>query len=77
MQSLSSVWSLLFFGLASPLAAFFDMIALTAATITAAIQFSRHSRTAGYLLIPLIAGALFFTVNNYHLHQVYKGIMSM
>ena len=72
----SSVWSLLFFGLASPLAAFFDMIALTAAIAIAASQFFRYNRIAGYMLIPLIAGALFFAVNNFQLYQVYKDIIN-
>lgn len=71
----SSVWSLLFFGFASPLAAFIDMLALTAALVITASEFFRHHRTAGYLLIPLIAGALFFSVNNFQLYQTYLEIV--
>jgi len=70
----SSVWSLLFFGLASPLAAFLDMLVLTAALTITASQFFRYHRIAGYLLIPLIAGAFFFAVNNFQLYQTYLEI---
>jgi translocator protein len=72
----ASVWSLLFFGMQSPLAAFIDMIAVTGAIVVAMLQFFKYDRTAGYIMLPCLVGALFFAVNNFHLYQVYLEVTS-
>ncbi len=72
----ASVWSLLFFGLQSPLAAFADMIALSAAIAIAMAQFFKFNRLSGFLMVPCLVGALFFAVNNYHLYQVYTEVIN-
>lgn len=71
---LSSMWSLLFFGNEIPLLAFIDMLGLTLVTIFAAMRFYRYEKTAAYLLIPCILGAVFFAINNFQLYQGYIAI---
>ena len=72
----SSSWSLLFFGLQSPLAAFIDMIVVALSIGVAGVQFYRYHRAAGWLMAPCFAGAVVFAFNNYHIYQVYTQIMS-
>jgi|GEM_PF-4629861 len=68
---LSSLWSLFFFGHEIPLLAFLDMLALTGMTFLAITQFYKYNKTAAYLLIPCIIGAVFFTINNFMLYSGY------
>lgn len=73
----SSSWSLLFFGLQSPLAAFIDMIFVAVAVGIAGLQFHRYHRAAGWLMLPCFVGAVLFAFNNYHVYQVYAQIIGV
>jgi len=52
---LNLLWSMLFFGLRSPLYGLLDIILLLAAIALAISEFSKISRNAGLLLVPYIA----------------------
>lgn len=71
---LSSLWSLFFFGHEIPLLAFLDMVALTGMAVLATLQFYKYNKTAAYLLIPCILGAVFFAVNNFMLYTGYMEV---
>ncbi|MBN1376985.1 tryptophan-rich sensory protein [Candidatus Woesearchaeota archaeon] len=62
---LNTLWSILFFGLKSPLYAFIEIIFLWAAILLSIIFFYRISRTASYLLIPYILWVSFAAFLNY------------
>ncbi len=70
----SSLWSLFFFGHQMPILAFIDMLLLTALTVLAFARFYRHDRRAAYLVAPCVAGALFFTLNNFMLYQTCQAL---
>jgi translocator protein len=61
---LNSLWSILFFGLKSPLYAFMEIIFLWAAILLTIIYFNRISKPASYLLIPYILWVSFAAVLN-------------
>lgn len=61
---LNILWSVLFFGLHSPLLAFIEIILLWIAILTTIIIFYRTSRTAAYLMIPYILWVSFAAVLN-------------
>lgn len=52
---LNALWSILFFGLRSPLLGLVEIAALWIAIVATIVLFYRVSRTAGLLLIPYIA----------------------
>ncbi len=62
---LNTLWSILFFGLESPFAAFIEIIFLWAAILISIILFFRISRIAGYLLIPYLLWVSFASVLNF------------
>lgn len=62
---LNTLWSILFFGLKSPFAAFIEIIFLWAAILTSIILFFRISKIAAYLLIPYILWVSFASVLNF------------
>jgi tryptophan-rich sensory protein len=62
---LNTLWSILFFGLKSPLYAFIEIIFLWAAILLSIIFFYRISRTAAYLLIPYLLWVSFAAFLNY------------
>ena len=62
---LNALWSVLFFGLKSPLLAFIEIIILWLAILLTIIYFNRISKTASYLLIPYILWVSFATVLNF------------
>lgn len=51
---LNALWSFLFFGLKSPLHAFFDIIVLWFAILLTIVYFYKVNKTATYLLIPYV-----------------------
>jgi tryptophan-rich sensory protein len=62
---LNVLWSILFFGMQSPLWAFVDIIALWLAILATIISFYSVSATASYLLIPYILWVSFATILNW------------
>ena len=61
---LNSVWSILFFGLQSPLSAFIEIVLLWGAILATIIYFYRISKIASYLLIPYFLWVSFAAVLN-------------
>jgi len=61
---LNSAWSILFFGLRSPLAGLVDIFLLWFAILTTIILFFRVSTAAGVLLLPYIAWVSFAAILN-------------
>jgi translocator protein len=59
------LWSVLFFGLRSPGAAFVDIIVLWLAILATIIAFARVSRAAAWLLVPYILWVSFAGYLNY------------
>lgn len=62
------LWSVLFFGLRSPLLGLLDIIILLVFIIANTIIFYKISRTAGYLLIPYLLWVSFASVLNFSIH---------
>lgn len=62
---LNSLWSILFFGLHSPGAAFIDIIALWLAILATIIAFSRISKFAAWLFVPYITWVSIAAYLNY------------
>ncbi len=62
---LNTLWSILFFGLESPFAAFIEIIFLWASILVSIILFLQISRIAGYLLIPYLLWVSFASVLNF------------
>lgn len=62
---LNALWSILFFGLQSPLAAFIEIIVLWIAILATIISFYKISKHAAYLLIPYILWVSFASVLNF------------
>jgi tryptophan-rich sensory protein len=61
---LNSLWSILFFGLQSPLLAFIEIIFLWSAILLSIIYFYRISKVAAYLLVPYILWVSFAAILN-------------
>ncbi|MBI2641533.1 tryptophan-rich sensory protein [Candidatus Roizmanbacteria bacterium] len=59
------LWSLLFFGLRSPLLGLIDIIVLWFAILFTMLQFSKSSKPASYLLIPYLLWVMFATLLNF------------
>ncbi|SFM19469.1 TspO/MBR family protein [Methanolobus profundi] len=64
---LNFLWSLLFFGLRSPLMGFIDILALWVLILVNIVVFSRISRTAGLILVPYLLWVSFAAYLNYYL----------
>ncbi len=62
---LNFLWSVLFFGLRSPLMGLVDIILMIAAIIVTIVVFHRISKPASYLLIPYLVWVGFATYLNY------------
>jgi len=63
--ALNVLWSIIFFGLHSPLWAFVDIIALWLAILATIISFFSVSPPAAYLLVPYILWVSFATILNW------------
>ena len=61
---LNTLWSILFFGLRSPLAGFVDIVVLWLAILATIVLFFRVSAPAGVLLLPYIAWVTFAAALN-------------
>ena len=61
---LNGLWSILFFGLRSPLAGLVDILLLWVLIVITTFRFYRISRTAGLLMLPYIAWVSFAAVLN-------------
>ena len=64
---LNILWSVLFFGLHSPLAAFCEVVVLWLAICWTIISFNRVSKAAAWLLMPYIFWVSFATLLNFSL----------
>ena len=62
---LNILWSLLFFGLHSPMWAFYEIIFLWIAILMTIIKFWAYNKTASILLMPYLAWVTFATVLNF------------
>ncbi len=65
--ALNTLWSILFFGLQSPGAAFVEIFVLWIAIVATIIAFAKIVRPAAWLLIPYIAWVSFAAYLNYML----------
>ncbi len=61
---LNALWSILFFGIKSPLYAFIEIIFLWVAILLTIIYFYKINKTSAYLLIPYILWVSFASVLN-------------
>jgi tryptophan-rich sensory protein len=62
---LNAIWSVIFFGLQSPGAAFVELISLWFAIVATIIAFSKISRPAAWLLVPYVLWVSFAGYLNY------------
>jgi benzodiazapine receptor len=62
---LNALWSILFFGLRSPILGLFCIIALLIAITATIVQFWKLSRSASILLVPYLLWVSFATILNY------------
>ncbi|MEN9338507.1 MAG: hypothetical protein RI945_232 [Candidatus Parcubacteria bacterium] len=62
---LNIIWSILFFGLQNPGAAFVEIIILWIFILFTIISFSKVSKLAAWLLVPYIAWVTFASILNY------------
>ena len=67
---LNTLWSVMFFGLRSPLAGFIEIIILWIAILLTVLRFLRISATAGILLIPYILWVSFAAVLNFSIWRL-------
>ena len=63
----NALWSVLFFGLKLPLAAFLEIVVLWALILSTMISFLKISRLAGLLLLPYLLWVSFASVLNFFL----------
>jgi tryptophan-rich sensory protein len=68
--ALNVLWSILFFGLRSPLAGFIEILILWAVILLTIVNFYRLSSTAGMLLIPYILWVSFAAFLNFSLWRL-------
>jgi tryptophan-rich sensory protein len=67
---LNVLWSVMFFGLRSPLAGLFDIVVLWMAILLTILYFFRVSSAAGILLIPYILWVSFAAVLNFSIWRL-------
>lgn len=67
---LNTFWSIIFFGLHSPVGAFFELIVLWFAILIMIISFYKISRPAAWLLLPYILWVSFAGYLNYSIWQL-------
>ncbi|MFH1211580.1 MAG: TspO/MBR family protein [Candidatus Woesearchaeota archaeon] len=66
--ALNTLWSILFFGLKSPLFAFIEIMILWAMIVLTIRCFCRISKTAAYLLVPYIIWVTFAAALNFAIY---------
>ena len=62
--ALNSLWSILFFGLRSPLYGVLCIVPLLILVLATILQFHKFSKTAAYLLVPYLLWGCFATILN-------------
>ena len=67
---LNTLWSILFFGLQSPLFAFIEIIILWLAILLTIIYFYKINKKASYLLIPYILWVTFAAILNLSIYSL-------
>lgn len=67
---LNMLWSIVFFGLQSPLFGLIDIILLWIAIVVTVFKFFRISRTAGLLLMPYVLWVTFATILNFYIWRL-------
>ena len=67
---LNILWSVIFFGLKSPMAAFFEIIVLWVFILLTMIKSSKVSKASVYLLLPYILWVNFAAILNFFLWQM-------
>lgn len=67
---LNILWSFLFFGLHSPLFAFFEIILLWFAILITIIKFWSFNKNAGFLLLPYLAWVSFASFLNFSIARL-------
>ncbi|MFA5247628.1 MAG: TspO/MBR family protein [Patescibacteria group bacterium] len=67
---LNTCWSIIFFGLHSPMFAFFEIIILWSFILASIILFAKISKLAAVLLIPYILWVSFASVLNYFIWRL-------
>jgi len=67
---LNALWSVLFFGLKSPLYALVEILLLWVAILFTIVKFSSLSKPAAYLLVPYIAWVSFAVVLNFFIFRL-------
>ncbi len=65
--ALNALWSILFFGMRAPAAAFFEIIALWVSIFYVIVNFYRVSKTAAWLLIPYLLWVGFAAYLNFEI----------
>jgi len=63
--ALNAAWSLIFFGLKNPGAAFAELVVLWCAIVATTVVFFRAAPAAGWLFVPYLAWSTFAAVLNY------------
>jgi benzodiazapine receptor len=67
---LNTFWSILFFGLRSPVLGFLEMILLWVAILLTILSFFRASKIAGFLLVPYILWVSFAAILNFSIWRL-------
>jgi len=67
---LNTLWSLLFFGLRSPLLGFFEIMLLWVSILFTILSFFRVSKIAGILLLPYIVWVSFAAILNFSIWRL-------
>jgi translocator protein len=62
--ALNAAWSMIFFGLRAPGWALIEILVLLAAIVATTVLFFRHSRLAGWLMVPYVGWVTFATALN-------------
>lgn len=65
---LNTLWSILFFGVQSPLFAFIEIIILWIAILFTILYFYKINKTASYLLIPYMLWVTFAAILNFRIY---------
>ncbi|MEM4267021.1 MAG: TspO/MBR family protein, partial [Candidatus Nanoarchaeia archaeon] len=69
---LNVAWSIIFFGMQSPLYAFIEIIILWVFILLTIIHFYKISKPAAYLLIPYILWVSFAAILNFSIYYLNK-----
>lgn len=67
---LNTLWSIIFFGMRAPGAAFVEIVILWLAIIATIIAFAKISKPAAWLLVPYLCWVSFASVLNYYIFRL-------